>query len=77
MQALLGLGAAACELALSRFRLLEPHLERGRELWSVADGGRSFLPCAPTLGCTVPAVRLGGIGSQVANRPRITSGRIA
>ena len=43
MQELSGLSAEARELALSRFRLLEPHLERGRELRSVADGaGVSF-----------------------------------
>jgi putative transposase len=43
MQELSGLSAEARELALLRFRLLEPHLERGRELRSVADGaGVSF-----------------------------------
>jgi putative transposase len=38
MQDLTELSPEARELALSRFRLLEPHLERGRELRSVADG---------------------------------------
>jgi putative transposase len=43
MQELMALSVEAPERALSRFRLLEPHLERGRELRTVADGaGVSF-----------------------------------
>ena len=38
MRALTELSEEARQLALSRFQLLEPHLERGRELRSVADG---------------------------------------
>jgi transposase-like protein len=70
MPELSGLSGEAHELALSRFRLLEPHLEHGRELRSVAAGaGVSFR----TLQRWVAQYRSSGLAA-LARKPRADRG---
>ena len=64
------LAAETRDIALSRFRLLEPHLEQGRSLRIVAaDAGVPFSDGA-TMGGTIPEVRTDGTREQDPKRSR-------
>ena len=70
MRALTELSEEARQLALSRFQLLEPHLERGRELRSVADGSGV---CFRTLQRWVAQYRKFGLAA-LARKSRLDRG---
>jgi putative transposase len=70
MRELAELSEEARELALSRFHLLEPHLEHGRELRSVADGSGV---CFRTLQRWVAQYRRSGLAA-LARKSRFDRG---
>ena len=63
MEELAALSSKERELALARFQLLEPHLERGRELRSIAGGVGVTFRTLQRWVAQLPQVRIGGLGS--------------
>jgi hypothetical protein len=72
MQELVELSAEDRDLAMSRFRLLQPHLEQDRPMRVVAAETGNFLSNGATLGGAVPEARLGGTGAKATGRSRRT-----
>ena len=55
---------AARDLAMSRFRLIQPYLEERRSLQLVAADAKSILSDCPKVGKPVPEARTGCVRAQ-------------